>query len=237
MLRQDSSSIDPNQNQHSTPIETVPSGSGSRDIQRELNRLEEMVLASPHIPLTRRTMVDEEQLLDQLDLVRLHLPAAFQEAQAIINQKKEIILQAEQYAEEIIETAKARAAQIVDEMAIVRQAELEAEQIRQQVQQECDAAQEYTFAEIDRVRRETQQELEEMRSRAIAECEEIQQGADEYADRVLQNIEQQLNDMLRVIHNGRQQLQPKKLPSTTRTESSNPLLPSKRNLPPSSKKT
>lgn len=206
MLRQ-SPHIEPNQNEHSTSIEPFANQPGGIDIQRELNRLEEMILGSPHIPLTRRTLVDEEQLLDQLDLVRLHLPTVFQEAQAIVQQKQEIILQTEQHAERIIQAAQARAAQILNEMDIVQLAELEASQIRQQVQQECFAAQEQNQVEIDQIRFQAQQELEEIRLAAIAESEEIQAGADEYADKVLGNIEQQLNDMLQIIHNGRQQLQ------------------------------
>ncbi len=47
-----------------------------------------------------------------------------------------------------------------------------------------------------------------MQRLALAECEEIQAGADEYADRVLKEMELQLAEMLRVIRNGRQQLQP-----------------------------
>ena len=167
-----------------------------------------MVLASPRIPLTRRTLVDEEQLLDQLDLVRLNLPPAFQEAQAIVHQKQEILLKAEQYAQELIAVAQDKVAQILNEMDIVRQAELEAQQIRQQMQQECDAVREETLDEVDKIRRQAQQEVEQMRLRAIAESEEIQQGADEYADSVLENIEQQLHDMLRIVRNGRQELQP-----------------------------
>ncbi len=207
MLRQQSSKIDPGQNKHSPPIEAFPSGSKSIDIQQELNRLEEIVLASPRIPLTRRTLVDEEQLLDQLDLVRLHLPAAFQEAQVIIQQKKEILLQAEQHAEKIIQAAEVRAAQILNEMDIIQLAELEAKQIQQQAQQECEAAKEQTWAEIEQMRRQSQQELQQMQMHAIAEFEAIQKGADEYADDVLTNMEQQLVGMLQIIHNGRQQLQ------------------------------
>ena len=207
MLRSESSNIDPNQNKPSTPVEPVPTGSRGIDIQQELNRLEEMVLASPHIPLTRRTLVDEEQLLDQLDLVRVHLPSVFQEAQAIVQQKKEIILQAEQHAERIVQAAQVRAAQILNEMDIIQLAELEAKQIRQQVQHEFEVQKEQNSAEIDQIRFQAQQELEQMRLAALAEAEGIQKGADEYADHVLQNIEQQLNDMLRIISNGRQQLQ------------------------------
>jgi cell division septum initiation protein DivIVA len=64
-----------------------------------------------------------------------------------------------------------------------------------------------TLEEIDRKRRQCQQELEEMRQAAIAQAQVIQRGADEYADRVLENIEEQLQNILRIIHNGRQQLQ------------------------------
>ncbi|HIK42811.1 MAG TPA: DivIVA domain-containing protein, partial [Thermoleptolyngbya sp. M55_K2018_002] len=81
-------------------------------------------------------------------------------------------------------------------------------QIRQRVQQECEVAHEQAMVEIERMRRQTQQEIEEMRRRAIAECEEIQAGADDYADRILQDLEQQFSDMLRIVRNGRGQLQP-----------------------------
>lgn len=184
------------------------SRSGNVDIQRELNRLEEMILDSPRIPLSRRTLIDEEQLLEQLDLVRLSLPEAFHEAEEITRQKDELLLNAEQYAQEMLEAAEQRAAQIMNEMGILRQAELEAQQIRQRVQQECELAKEQTIAEIERMRRQAQKDMEEMQRMAIAECEEIQAGADEYADRVLKEMEFQLNEMLRVVRNGRHQLQP-----------------------------
>lgn len=177
------------------------------DIQRELNKLEEMILDSPRIPLSRRTVVDEEQLLDQLDLVRLNLPAAFQEATEILLHKEDVILEAEQIAQQIIATAEQRASQILDEMDIVRQAEREAHHIRQQVQQDCEAMQQQILADIDQMRRRAQQELEEMQRMTIAECEDIQRGADDYADRVLSDMEAQFVEMMRVIRNGRQQIQ------------------------------
>lgn len=195
---------------------------GGVDIQRELNKLEEIILDSPRIPLSRRTLIDEEQLLDQLDLVRLALPSAFQEAIDVVQQKEEMLLEAEQYAQEIVEAAERRASQVLDEMGLLRQAELEAAQIRQQVQQDCEAVQEQTMLEIERMRRQAQQELEEMRQMAIAECEDIQVGADDYADRVLRDMEQQFQDMIRVIRNGRQQLMPPEPPPTTKPRDADP---------------
>jgi len=219
MLRKDSPSLSPDQGsntvsgntQNGTAYSDVAHSDAKRvgnlDIQRELDRLEEMILDSPRIPLSRRTLIDEEQLLEQLDLVRLSLPEAFHEADAIARQKEEILLQADQYAQETVASAEQQAAQILNEMGILRQAEMEAQQIRQRVQQECELAQEQTIAEIERMRRQAQKDLEDMQRMAIAECEEIQAGADEYADRVLKEMELQLNEMLRVIRNGRHQLQ------------------------------
>ena len=206
MLRQNSANIEPEVNGQN-PEGEASSGSPGVDIQRELNRLEEIILDSPRIPFVGRTLIDEEQLLDQLDIVRLNLPVAFQEAEMIVRHKDEILQEAELYAEEIIENAEQRAAQILNEMGLVQQAKVEADQLRNQVQLDCEAIQQATIAEIEQIRYQAQQELEEMRARAIAECDEIQNGADDYADHILNNIEQQLTDMLKVIRNGRQQLE------------------------------
>lgn len=197
---------------HQDPLNTnpdnkIPKETRSIDIQQQLNQLEEIILASPRIPLTRRTLIDEEVLLEQLDFIRLHLPAAFQAAQAVVDQKKDILLQGEQQAQEIIQAAEAQAAQILSETTLVREAEAQAAQIRQQVEQDCIAAQQQVKLQIEQMQQQAQEELVQMRRAAIAESEDIQRGADEYADSVLRSIEQQLSAMLRIVHNGRQQLQ------------------------------
>jgi F0F1-type ATP synthase membrane subunit b/b' len=225
MLRQDTSSIgpDPGFNPNlGAPQNGVASRDGVRgglDIQRELNRLEEMILDSPRVPVWGRTLIDEEKIIEQLDLIRLSLPEAFHEADTISRHKEEIFTEAEQYAQEIIETAERRADQLLNETGIVRQAEMQAQQILLHVQEECEAIREQTITELDRTRRQAQQDLEEMQRIAIAECEEIQIGADDYADRTLQDMELQLTEMLRIIRNGRQQVQAEAI-STQRRESS-----------------
>ena len=213
MLRQESTSTNPDGlhpshgNAQNRAAYREDARVGTPDIQQELNRIEEMILDSPRVLWSRRTLIDEEQFLDQLDLVRLSLPEAFHEAEEIVRQKDELLMQAEQYAHELIEEAERRAAQIMNETGIIHQAELEAQQIRAQLQQECEAVQEQTIAEIERTRRQAQQDLEEMRRLAIEECEDIQNGADGYADRVLRDMEAQMAEMLRIVRNGRQQLQ------------------------------
>lgn len=166
-----------------------------------------MIIESPHVPLTRRTLVDEDQLLDQLDLIRINLPDAFEQALDVLRQKEEILLEAEEYGQQLIEEAERVAARMLNETGIVQEAEREAYQIRQRVQQECDEMRQSTLEEIEQIREQSLQQLEQLRKAALAECEDIQNGADDYADGVLTNIEQQLTDMLRVIRNGRKQLE------------------------------
>jgi len=218
MLRQDLS------NSHSNGTnpnrDTGLSGADPIDIQQELNKLEEMILDSPCIPLSRRAVVDEEQLLDQLDLIRLNLPPAFQKAVEIVQHQESLLLDAEGFAEEIITAAENRASQILDEMGIVQQAQHQAEQIRQKVQQDCELLQQQTLEEVERIRKRAQKELDEMHQRALAENDDIRQGADRYADQTLQMMEQQLTDVIRIIRNGRAQLRPEDPPIKTPVKSS-----------------
>lgn len=151
-------------------------------------------------------MVDEDQLLDYIELVQYNLPKAFELAAKIIERRENIIEEAKEYAQELIVIAEQKAADILDQHELVQQAEMQAMKIRQQVQQECDIAKDQTISEIDRIENLAQQELSEMRRKTILECEAIQKGADEYADGVLLDMEQRLNEMLRVVRNGRQQL-------------------------------
>ncbi|MFZ4665282.1 MAG: hypothetical protein ACOYME_02520 [Prochlorotrichaceae cyanobacterium] len=176
------------------------------DIQQEMNVLEELLLDSPRIPLMGKTIVDEEQILDQLDLIRLNLPDAFDRAQTIIAQKDSILSEAEEYARQIAAMAEQRAAHILDETGIIQQAEREAQQIRKQVEQECEVLHQQTLQEIEQLQNQARQEYEARRREALEEQTAIQAEADRYADNILGDLEQRLGEMLRVVKNGRQQV-------------------------------
>ncbi|WP_008312458.1 hypothetical protein [Leptolyngbya sp. PCC 6406] len=177
------------------------------DIQQSLNVLEELILGSPRVPFSRRTLVDEDQLLEQLDRIRLNLPSVFQEAVQIVQQRHTILSEADLYARELRAAADQQAAQRLDDLGIIRQAEAEAQLLRQQAQQDCDAARSQVMAEIEQWQEAARQNWEQMRQQAEANCATLQEEADIYAAQVLHNIEHQLTDMLRVVHNGRQALQ------------------------------
>ena len=177
------------------------------NIQQELDRIEEIVLESPRVPLSGKTVISEDELLDQLDVVRVNLPAAVQESVQIVQQREEILMEAEQYAQEIVTAAEKQAATILNEMAIVRQAEVQAAQLRATTEQECEALRSQTLGEIEQLQTQARQEWEETRTRTVTEAKTIQEDADTYADQVLENMERQFMEMLHVLRNGRQQIQ------------------------------
>ncbi len=185
---------------------TSSSGEADFDIQQELARLQEVIYESFHIPVSRWTIIDEDKVLEQLEFIGTKIPEAITKALQVLQQKQEILANAEAYAQRIIQEAQQEAAEILDESGIIQQAQHEANQIRQQVQSECEAIQAQTMADIEQQRQMANTEMEQLYQNSLAEAQQIQEGADEYADAVLTRLEQELGEMLGVVRNGRQQL-------------------------------
>lgn len=177
------------------------------EIFTEIDRLEEKILNSPRVPLTGKTMVNEEELLAQLDLIRSSVPAALKTAQEILEYKHQIVQEAQQQAQQLIAEANLHAYQVANELGIIDRAEVEAKEIRQQAIAESEQIRQQATLEIDRIRNHSVQELERMRQIVMEECQQMQAGADEYADRVLSAMELQLSDALHAVQLGRKQIE------------------------------
>lgn len=171
-----------------------------------IDRLETTILNSLRVPLTGKTCVDEEDLLDQIDLLRASLPAAIASAQEILQHKHQIITAAQQQAQQTISAAHQHAYELANELGIVERSEQEANHIRQMVIAECEQLRQQTMIEVQQIRDRNLQELEQLRQEVLGECDRMHAGADEYADRVLHNMEYQLKDVLQSIHSGRERL-------------------------------
>jgi cell division septum initiation protein DivIVA len=178
----------------------------SPDIFAALDRLEETILNSPRVPLTGKTMINEQEILEHLDSIRSNLPEIVATAKEILQYKDRIVAEAQQQVQQILADANQRAYQVANELGIIDRSEQEARQIRQIAISECEQLRQQTITEVERVRNHNIQEMERMRQQTIVECQQIQDGADEYADRVLHDMEHQLNDVLQSIQRGRQRL-------------------------------
>jgi hypothetical protein len=172
----------------------------------ELDRLEELLLKSPRVPLTGKAMVAEDDIIEHLDVIRARVPATIDAAQSIVNQQELILVTAEQQAHQQITAAQQQAFQIANELGIVDRAKAEAVQIHQSVMAECATAREQIRQEVEQARRQQLQEIDNIRQQALAEAQAIRRGADDYADQVLQAIDTQLGEIQAKIRRGRQHL-------------------------------
>jgi hypothetical protein len=162
----------------------------------ELDNLEQLILNGTSVPLTELIVLNQDLLIEQIDRIQENFLVDFATAIEIVNHKQQIIFEAEAYAHSIIKSAEEKVGQILQESAIVRQAELDGARIRLK-----------TEREREELKKTTQEEIDRLRQDAIAESHAIQTDADSYADLVLSDLQNQLQGMLAIIQNGRQQLQ------------------------------
>lgn len=167
------------------------------NIEIEIDALEELIANSTPVPLTDLVVINRVLLLNQLDRIKQNLPTDLATAIEIANYKQQIISDAEGYAALVIKSAEERASEMLQDSALVRQAELDGAKVRLKIEREC-----------QELMQTTQKKAAQLKQNAIAECQAVQMGADNYASNVLGDLEQKLQQMLSIIQNGRQQLEP-----------------------------
>jgi vacuolar-type H+-ATPase subunit H len=141
---------------------------GAVDFMYLLDRLEEALATGSRVPLTARTLVDEQECLDILDQMRVAMPSEIKEARRVIAERDNVLAQARDETERIMRTAEHRASRLVDEHTVVRNAQLRANQIEEQAEQEAlnirEDAEKYAEALLTRVQERLEQALSNVRA-------------------------------------------------------------------------
>ncbi len=112
------------------------------DVLFLVDRLESLVNTGLHFPLTSRVLLDEDELLDIIDQMRIVIPDEMREASRIRQERDRIIAQGQEEAERVVSLAQEEAYRLIGEHRIVEEArkrsqeivargEREAEEIRQ----------------------------------------------------------------------------------------------------------
>jgi len=97
-----------------------------------LDQLEEAIQNGTRVPLTGKVMLDPEELLALLDQIREALPEELRTAARIAAERDRILQAAREEAETTVREAKNYAAQLADETAVAREAQLKAEETLEQ---------------------------------------------------------------------------------------------------------
>ncbi|MDI9490730.1 MAG: ATP synthase F0 subunit B [Clostridiaceae bacterium] len=98
-------------------------------IEDVLVKLEETLHAARKVPLSDQCMVDREEILFLLDLLREQLPEELRQAKWLLQQNRQLIAEARKEAESILHDAEIKMSRMIDEHEITQQAKIEAQRI------------------------------------------------------------------------------------------------------------
>ena len=156
------------------------------DILYLLDQLEEVLGSGSHLPLTTRTLVDEQEIQDILDEIRVSIPEEIKAARRLSQDRDQVIADAHAEAERILAAAESDASDRVAQHSLVRAAELRAGDIEDRalrqaadIRREADA---YAFRVLQRLRDQIGQVAQTV-DRGISELD-AHNAHDEVPDRV-----------------------------------------------------
>ncbi|HET8568466.1 MAG TPA: ATPase [Candidatus Limnocylindria bacterium] len=99
------------------------------DIQFLVERLEQMVVGARKMPLTSQVILEQAAVLDLIDQLRVAIPEEVRRAKRIDQESERILARARDEAEQILGAAQEQAALLLQDQALLRQAEAKAQEI------------------------------------------------------------------------------------------------------------
>jgi cell division septum initiation protein DivIVA len=99
------------------------------DVLVLIDKLDDLIHNAKQIPLTENVRVDREEIYDLLDQMRATIPEEIKQARWIVKERQEMLAEAKREAERIVKEATDEQTRLVSEQEVVKQAENHAEDI------------------------------------------------------------------------------------------------------------
>ena len=96
------------------------------DIFARLDRIEDLIVSSKHMPFSSSVMVNEAEIFELLDELRAALPDELKQARWLVKEKQDMLDEARQEAERIKEEARVERENLIAETEIMNAARAEA---------------------------------------------------------------------------------------------------------------
>lgn len=136
----------------------------NQDIEALLERLESLVISARSVPFSDNCMVDREEMLVLITMIRDELPGELKQAKWLLEQNRQLIAEARKEAEAIMRDAEARMSRMIDEHEITQKARLQAADLLEKSNQ---AAQKIRSGSMDYARKRLS-EIEEQLGTMLA---------------------------------------------------------------------
>ena len=105
-------------------------------VRDTLNKIENLAAGAPHLPLTNKMLISEDDFLHLVDELRKELPQEIEHAEEVMKERDNILQNAQAEANSIIKQAQMQAEQLMDENDIVIKAREKSRMVLSQAQQQ-----------------------------------------------------------------------------------------------------
>ncbi|MFY9265431.1 MAG: ATPase [Solirubrobacterales bacterium] len=99
------------------------------DVLVLIDKLDDLIHNAKPLPLSDNVRVDKEEIYDLLDQMRATIPEEIKQARWIVKERQEMLAEAKREAERIVKEAHDEQHRLVSEQEVVKQAENHAEDI------------------------------------------------------------------------------------------------------------
>jgi vacuolar-type H+-ATPase subunit H len=153
-----------------------------------IDSLEELVIQARRLPVGGNLVVDRKRMLDVIDQMRLAVPTDLRQAAQVLETKDQIVAEAREEAQALMQRTEAERARRIDESSVVR----EAQERSHAMLMDAEARAREVIAEADSTAAAHLSEAAEAATKQLDD-------ADQYALEVLRRLENQLQAFLESI--------------------------------------
>lgn len=168
-----------------TPPATNPStATRAVTVQLLLERLEHLITSAPSLPLGGRAVIRTDEALELIDRIRRALPEELQQAAEVLARREAILQEGQAEAERIVLKAEEYAARLVRESEVLRQARQEGEKLLETYRRRAAELEAGANEYADSVLLMVQQALEKTLAEIQRHLHQVQRGREELARRL-----------------------------------------------------
>ncbi|MFI9719529.1 cell division initiation protein [Streptomyces sp. NPDC052396] len=108
------------------------------DVQKKLDEIVTTVAGARSMPMSASCVINRAELLALLEEVRQALPGSLAQAQELIGGREQLVAEAREEAERIIESARAQRGSLISDTEVARQSQGEADRILAEARREAE---------------------------------------------------------------------------------------------------
>lgn len=166
------------------------------DIQHLVDRLEDLIDEGRHMPFSKYTAIDEELALEIIDQMRISIPEEIEKAARVLAQRDRVLAQANEEAARILQQARQKGQEMIEQDANVQSAQNRAANIIEEARQEADQirgdADQYVMHVLTRLEQVLIKDLNVVRN-GISEVDQRSESAQaEQFQQVQNNLHEQM---------------------------------------------